>query len=211
MKFVTACFYVFALLIAIARPVFASDDGKCLSKLNNIRNELSEHRQSTRRWATVWGVTWGTATAVQLGVAVGTGNSEARKDLWVGSASAALGLIPTLIVPPEATHDFTLTGDCENELSQAESLIERFSANSETYDGLIAHVSNVAVNLAASLVMGLGFGHWGAAAINFAAGIPIGEMMILTYPKFEAQLHNTVGLSPVPCASGPVLAITFGF
>jgi hypothetical protein len=201
----------FVVTFLLARPVFAENDGKCLSKLNILQAQLTEYQHSNRRWVTAWGATWTVATVSQLAVAVSIRDQETRKDLWVGSASAALGLIPTLFIPPEATREISFSGDCENKLSQAEALIKELSLNRSAYNGPIAHVSNVAINLATSLILGLGFGHWGAAAISFGAGIPIGEVMILTYPKFEDGLHNEPKLAVIPTSSGPALALSLDF
>jgi hypothetical protein len=212
MKLVTIYTTIFLMVTLLsARPVRASGDVKCLNKLNILRNELTDYQKSTRRWATAWGVTWTAATVSQLSVAIAIHDHETREDLWVGSASAALGVIPTWIIPPEATRDFELSGECEEQLTQAESLARRFSADAEIYNGTTAQIGNVAGNLTTSLILGLAFGHWGAAAISFGAGVPLGEVMILTYPKLGEQLHKEVSFAIVPSPAGPALALSYGF
>jgi hypothetical protein len=206
------CLEIF-LVVAFTNPhsVRAENDGKCLVQLNIAQKELIRYQQNSKRWATTWGITWTTATTSQLIVAASIHDPETRKDLWVGSASAALGLIPTWIIPPEATRDFEFTGDCEEELSQAESLVRRLSTDTEIYNGTTAQIGNIAGNLITGLILGAGFGHWGAAAISLGAGIPLGEVMIVTYPKFGDGLQKKANVTIVPSSSGPALAVSFEF
>jgi hypothetical protein len=212
MKLVTIYISIFLVVtLPTALPARASGDVKCLSKLNTLRNDLTDYQKNSRRWATAWGITWTTATVSQLTIAVAIQDHQTREDLWVGSASAALGVIPAWIIPPESTRDFELTGNCEEQLTQAESLARRIAADSEIYTGTTAQIGNLAGNLMTSLILGLAFGHWGAAAISFAAGVPLGEVMILTYPKPGEELHKEVGVAIVPSPAGPALALSLGF
>jgi hypothetical protein len=205
-------FWTFLVVsFATAQATRAAEDEKCFSKLNSLRTELTAYQQSSRRWATAWGITWTAATVSQLTIAATIHDNETRKDLWVGSASAALGLVPTWIIAPEATRDFEFKGDCEDELSQAEALVKRLFTDTEVYNGTTAQVANVAGNLITSLILGLGFGHWGAAAISFGAGVPLGEVMILTFPKQVGEPHNATSATIVPSPAGPALAISFEF
>jgi hypothetical protein len=222
MKSVTTSISIFLVVALIhISSVFANpvdpgyNDEKCLSKLTIIQKELADDQLYTRRWATAWGITWTVATVSQLAVVTGTRDDQTRKDLWVGSASAALGLIPTWFVPPAGTHATehfgTSNSGCEAELSQSESVLAELSRTDESYSGPLAHISNVAVNLATSLILGLGFGHWGAAAISLGAGIPIGEVMILTYPKLGDQLHKVPQAAMIAAPAGPAIGLSFNF
>jgi hypothetical protein len=129
-----------------------------------------------------WGLGWATVTLGQSIAALGAKDAS-KTDLWVGAASSSLGLIPTWIAPPAmATEEVPKPdGSCDS-LSKFETLLNSYANTDHLNTSWKSHTSNVAVNIAVALILGLGYGHWNAAALSLGAGIPIGEFMILTYP-----------------------------
>jgi hypothetical protein len=129
-----------------------------------------------------WGLTWATVTFAQAAAATEAKGSD-KTDFWIGAASSSLGLIPTWIAPPPMTTETLPTpdGSCES-LKNFEALLNSYSDTDHLNSSWKSHISNVAVNVAVGLVLGLGYQHWSAAAISVAAGIPIGELMVFTYP-----------------------------
>jgi hypothetical protein len=162
---------------------------------------LEEARHSTRIWANSWGALWSTAVVGQAAFAISTSNSATKTDLWVGAGSSALGLIPTWIVPPRLISEPVPTG-CDSPERIGEFL-DKTATNDSQNSGYVAHLSNVGVNTAVGLILGLGLGHWGSAAISLAAGIPLGELMIFTYPRSAAKLRDALD-SRVSAAAVPI-------
>ncbi|MHB8877432.1 MAG: hypothetical protein ACYC8T_27385, partial [Myxococcaceae bacterium] len=72
-------------------------------------------------------------------------------------------------------------GPCPT-LASAERLFLRDAEGEAFGVSWLLHGANVVFNVAVGLVLGLGWGHWESGAINAAAGIAIGEVMILTQP-----------------------------
>jgi hypothetical protein len=205
------------------------------SRVRFLREGLAKGKHATRVWANAWGATWTVATLAQGAIAATTSDRDTAQDLWVGSASAALGLIPTWILPPViVSRELSSASDpsensCEA-LAQAEALLEQAAKNDQQNTGVWVHASNVLVNVGIGLGMGLGFHHWGSAAISTGIGIPVGELMILTYPQSALKLRERyvkgnlsserfrspgfwerVHFAAIPLPSGAAVAMSLGF
>ena len=70
------------------------------------------------------------------------------------------------------------------------------------------HAANVLVNVGFGLVLGIGYDHWVAGAVNFAIGVVFGELTIFTMPL---RLPTTLRLVPLlrPDGGGLALGGTF--
>jgi hypothetical protein len=115
--------------------------------------------------------------------------SPTREDLFAGALSSSLGLIPTWIFPPLVSEGDIQFSRCD-QLSEAEARLNQDAMYDDKMTGPLAHVSNIIVNLAISAALGVGYGHWSSAWISSAAGIPVGELMILSYPRAASRLRN---------------------
>lgn len=178
-----------------------------------LQDDLAEGRHHTRNWANSWGSLWALATVGQAVAAVKYQDPELRKDLWVGSVSSALGLIPTWIVPPKIIADGAEDDPCPT-LAHEQMLLQRDAENDDANTGILAHAANFGVNLGIAAVLGAGFGHWSAAGISLGIGVAMGEMMILTYPRSASRLQNhpdSPGLAVVPFPGGAMLATSLPF
>lgn len=196
----------------------------CSSSLRALQKRAEVARLETEHWANIWGVTWSAATVAQFGVAAAVKSRDTREDLILGGVSSSLGLIPTWIVPPAVTRLKTdaieaqagpddVRDDCAA-LALLEAELSRAAKNDEANTGVWAHASNVAVNLAVSLVMGAGFGHWNSAGVSAVVGIPVGELMILTYPRAAAQFRGDmshVSVSWVPGQGSQAVLLQYDF
>jgi hypothetical protein len=196
-----------------------ADVDLCKAQLLTLESQLTVAHIKAQNWANIWGATWGAATVAQLAVAGTAKSLSTRQDLFVGAASSALGLIPTWIFPPAITGyespssatGFVATNACRD-LSALEARLSRYVADDENNTGVLAHASNLAVNLAVSLVMGAGFGHWHSASVSAIVGIPIGELMILTYPRTASHFEEQrVHIAWVADGGSQALALTYRF
>jgi hypothetical protein len=161
----------------------------CQERVSFIQNGLSEARVQAHVWSLGWGLTWSIATGAQLAVAATTHQVATREDLFAGALSSSLGLIPTWIFPPLVSEGDIQFSRCD-QLSEAEARLNQDAMYDDKMTGPLAHVSNIIVNLAISAALGVGYGHWSSAWISSAAGIPVGELMILSYPRAASRLRN---------------------
>jgi hypothetical protein len=112
-----------------------------------------------------------------------------RIDLYVGSASSLVGLIPLVAMPPSVIDDAPLFEARLSELDrcalarEGERLLARAEKSEETITGVLAHVGNVGFNLGVGAILGFGFDRWGSALINVVLGTAVGEAVIFTYPS----------------------------
>ena len=181
-----------------------------------IQHELAAGRHHTRNWANSWGSLWALATVGQAVAAVSYHDPELRKDLWVGSASSALGMIPTWIIPPKINAEDEDSDPCPT-FEHEKMLLESYGENDEANSGPIAHAANLGVNIGIAAILGAGFGHWNAAGISLGLGVVMGEMMILTYPRSAIHImkQNEYGkgasVTIAPSPLGPILVSSLSF
>jgi len=116
----------------------------------------------------------------------------ANKEIAVGAGSSAIGLAPLLISPLEVQGDgaelealppLSLERDeiCAR-LADAERRLVRDANGEAAGRSWLMHSANLAVNAGVLLLLGLGFHHWKAGAINGVLGTAVGEAMILSQP-----------------------------
>ena len=68
-------------------------------------------------------------------------------------------------------------------ISEGEGLLERSAEHETQGRRWYVHAANVVLNIGLGLILGLGVGHWVAGAVNFALGVAVGELTILTGPN----------------------------
>ena len=109
---------------------------------------------------------------------------EERVDYYVSAATSFIGLLSIAVMPLKVMGDARAIARLESgggelcaRVTEAERLIAR-DAEGEAFgkSGLL-HAASFLLNLAAGLTLGVGFGHWEAAALNTLGGILIGEAM----------------------------------
>jgi len=160
-------------------------------RLRFIRERLQAEARRARTWSYAWGATYAALMIGQL-VPLPFVSPETRLDLYVGTAGAALGLIPVVVMPlrvmrddrwlarrldraPAGTHPCVL-------LAEAESLLVRDAANEAWGRSWLFHTGNVVVNAGIFFIIGAGFGHWVSAVVSGLSGVAVGELMIFTQP-----------------------------
>lgn len=197
-------------------------------RLRYLSRALDADAASARTWGLAWGTVYGVGTLGQI-AAMPLLGPEDQKDFVVGIASTAVGVGFTILGLPEVMADAPAFAaraagggdECEL-LAEAERLIVKDAANELSGVTWYLHAANVAFNLGLGLVIGLGFGHWLSALINFVTGAAIGEGTIFTLPTalngaWARYLSGDLGppaptavqLIPVPVAGGMGLALRF--
>src|SRR4051794_26802876 len=94
------------LLIILSLPVSwtNADTGTpwTQGQRESVHAGLIDAANRTRTWTNAWGITYTALAVGQVGGAILATNENNRVDLWIGSARALLGIIPTWIMPPAA-------------------------------------------------------------------------------------------------------------
>jgi len=173
-----------------ADPALAARDVD--ERLDFIRARLAGEASRGRIWNDAWSISYGLLTVTQLVLVPVFEDSGLRADLYVGAGSSAVGLLALVILPIEVMSDQVEFEQLISEksdrpdrcavLARAESLFQSAAENEAQGVSFWMHAASAAVNIGAGLILGLGFDRWESGAINAAAGIAIGELMILTQP-----------------------------
>ena len=197
-------------------------------RLHFLSRALDADAAATRTWRLAWGAIYGVGTMAQL-IALPALGPEDQKDFVVGAFSTAVGVGFTIVGTPDVMEDapvfaarVAMGGDECELLAEAERLIVKDAANELSGVAWYLHAANIAFNLGLGLVIGLGFGHWVSALVNFLVGAAIGEGTFLTQPTaldpaWSRYLTGDLGppsptavqLSPAAVAGGFGLAVHF--
>jgi hypothetical protein len=160
------------------------------TRLHFMRERLRIDARHARIWSYSWGAIYSGLAIGQL-VAAPLVSHSTGLDLYVGGASALVGLIPLVATPLKVMGDEERLDELEAEtpgadpcvpLAQAEGLLTRDAANEAQGQSLLFHGGNVVFNTGIFFIIGAGFGHWTSATISLLTGIATGEIMIFTQP-----------------------------
>jgi hypothetical protein len=171
-------------------PQLAALDAE--TRLMFLLRAMDEEAAHLHVWSLIWGTTYAAATAAQL-TAIPFVQDPVRIDLTVGAVAAAVGSATLYLLPLRITSQAVSANDEARDPDQCRALakVEARFFKTASIDRLseswIAHAGNVAINAAVVLILGVGFGHWPAAAISGAIGVTVGEVNLLTQP------HELVG------------------
>jgi hypothetical protein len=157
-----------------------------------IDRKLSVEAKHARLWSGLWGAAYGGITIVQASLAATQTDSGARAENIVGASAAFIGVLAIAILPPSVEFDQLWWEKHKLRLSPHEdpcatlATVERLlvrAADSEAFGiGPLVHVGNFVVNIAAGLVLGIGFNRWPAFAYVGLVGIAVGEIQVITQP-----------------------------
>jgi hypothetical protein len=157
-------------------------------RLKVLRNALDVDAKSSLNWRLSWGAAYGVGTAAQL-IALPALGPDDRNDFIWGAVSTGVGVGFVIIATPDVFENGpgfvrkidTSEHDCAL-LAETEALVAKDAANERDNVAWYNHLLNVAFNAGIGLVLGLGYGHWVSALINFLTGVAIGEGTIFTSP-----------------------------
>ncbi len=175
----------------------AAERAEAEQKLQAIHQALRDEARRGRVWFWGWTIGSGALPVGQLAPVPFVSDKGLRADLVVGAATSAVGLIGVLASRPESIPGAEAldampspAADPCAELSRAEDLLDRAARDEAFATGWLMHGANLLVNVAAGLVLGLGYDRWDSAAITAGSGFVIGEAQILTAPT------HLIGWSP---------------
>jgi hypothetical protein len=172
-----------------ASPTLAAIDAE--TRLRWLDQRLSIDAKRARIWSITWGMAYGSITIGQLALLATSEDRGDRAEKVVGAASAFIGVLAGVVLPPKIIadqwwwekHYARSRGDDPCALvNTAERLLAR-DADSEAFGvGPLVHIGNFAINVAAGLVLGLGYDRWGAFGYVTIVGIGVGELQVITQP-----------------------------
>lgn len=172
-----------------------ADGPDATARLHALARLFSAESARATAWTAGWGLGYAALTVGQL-LAVPALSPEDRPDWYLGAASSAVGVAFVLVDPLEvrdAAPDFARRASAASPeaacalLVEAEGLLARSAEHEVTGRRWYVHAANVAFNVAVGLVIGLGFKHWGSAALSAGLGIAMGEATIFTSPSLLAS------------------------
>jgi len=165
------------------------------TRLAWIDARLALARRSALAWSWAWGGGIGLSGVASLAVVPFVSRGE-RVDWYTSAASAAVGVIPLAVAPLAVIRDArelharrgagATPSDLCALLADAETRLVRDADDQRKQQAWWFHAGNVAFNTGVTLFLGLGFHHWTSGIINGAAGLVVGEALILT------QLTRTI-------------------
>jgi hypothetical protein len=153
---------------------------------------LEERLRKNRKLASLWQYGWTSFYAAGLVVESGwaAGDDESRADHVVSASKAAIGVLVRSLRPPRSVRgDRPLRDlpvdtrvDKANRLLAAEALLAQDARESDRRYAVLAHATNVVLNVAGGLIVGLGYNDWKNALASSLIGVSVGEIMIWTQP-----------------------------
>jgi hypothetical protein len=200
-------------------PALAAIDAE--KRLAWLDRRLRIDGQHDLLWAALWGSAYGALTIGQLALWPTSNNRQDRAEKIVGPSASLIGTLSVIILPPKAIADgrwwarhyaASANDDPCALINTAEQLLLRDAADDEFGVGPLVHLGNFIINMAAGLVLGLGYNDWKAWGYTTIVGIAVGEVQTATRPnesledlkryrrgELDSQVVNKVhwGLLPV--------------
>ena len=162
-------------------------------------------------WSWTWGGIYAGAAIAQGTALVLIKNPATRTDLAVGTIAAGFGALSLTLLPLKLTLPMRSASSAAKQprvgedpclaLAGAERTLVAVEKNQALSTGIVGHIGNVAVNLGLALILGLGYGHWVAAALSGGIGLAVGETNAFTQPHHLAEVieqYRSGGLDPTP-------------
>lgn len=175
--------------IAGGTPALAAIDAE--TRLAWLDRRIAVGAARARIWAWTWGVAYSAVTVTELALLPIEHTTGDKAQNIVGASASFIGVMAGVLLPLKVMHDqrwwkrhyAAHRGDDPCALvATAEQLLLR-DADSEAFGvGPLVHVGNFAINVAAGLVLGLGYGKWGAFGYTTLVGIGVGEVQAATQP-----------------------------
>jgi hypothetical protein len=147
-----------------------------------IQTTLAREARKGMIWNHAWG--WGLlGTAIgQVGIGLAVPEDECPECWYVGAGKSMLGVASTFVLNPvkiRRVRQVDGAPTCE-QLAIAEAALAAAAKSERVH--WFRHVEGFAVNIAATLYIGLEHDEWGKAALGFAVGMAVGEYRLYTRP-----------------------------
>jgi hypothetical protein len=171
-------------------PALAAVDAE--TRLRWLDQHLRVAARNSTVWSAVWGTIYGGLTVGQLALLSDSHGTGEIAEKVVGSTASFIGVLSVAIIPPKVISDARWwehrrksaapgTDPCAL-VNMGEQLLLRDAADEEFGIGPLVHVGNFVINVAAGLVLGLGYGRWTAFSYTTVVGIVVGEVQVITRP-----------------------------
>ncbi len=159
-----------------------------------VRQALEADASNANLWT--WGWTGvGAATAVGNGIWAAASDYDQRIDHLGAASGGAMLAVTAVLAPMSVTHDAAIVGtaidasapgragyDPCGVVAYAERYLVRSADDEAGRRGFVDHALPVGGSIAGGLVLGFGYGHWTAGAVNAGIGVVMTEIKILTQP-----------------------------
>lgn len=175
--------------IAGGSPALEAIDAE--TRLHWLDRRLAADATRARIWAITWGMAYGSLTIGQLALLPTVNTTGERAEKIVGASASFIGVMAGAILPLKIMgdqkwwekHYAKSRGDDPCALLNTLEFLFIRDAESEAFGvGPLVHVGNFAINIAAGLVLGLGYDRWGAFGYTSIVGIVVGEVQASTQP-----------------------------
>ncbi len=223
------CALVLAMPVARAdqpavREPPSSEPSTCdPARAARLARALDREARIAARWRWGWAAVFGAAAVGQYVVAAadwvpdGDRHDARRTSLYLGAAKATIGLGARVILPPRIAR-LRLTGDACVDDRAARAAIA-WTAVRERNSMALNVFGGLAVNLSASLYVGLAEDSWTDAGISFGMGMAVSIVSGLTQPRRVWRQGGVDArgplvawqLGPWPTTRGPGLTLTGSF
>ncbi len=214
-----------AQLMFDGQPVVLSDKLKAIDpqrRLTFIQDRLRQQAKYARIWTFSWVGINAALTGYQLYMIPNVPVVE-RPDYVVGASATGLALVSLFAFPltvrwsqPELDEMVANAKDPLTLLPEAERMLFEHADNELFGVSPFMHIANLALNAAAAVIIGWGYGRWWpSAAYIFGVGVVLAEATILTQPTglIDAARQYMAGdlpeEKPAPVAWGFTLAPLF--
>ncbi len=158
-------------------------------RLKFLKTELVAEGNRAWNWSIAWATIYAAGTVGQVAPIPLIVPSD-QVEWWVGAATTAVGIafvafdpLEVIDAAPRFEKRTTQPADICAVIAEGEGLLERGAAHEALGRRWFIHALNVVFNVGVGLILGLGYGHWVAGAVNFAIGVTLGEATILTSPN----------------------------
>jgi hypothetical protein len=175
------------------------------TRLNFLRERLRRAARRARIWSWTWGSLYSSLVVVNVAQMPWAERSELI-DLGFGAGASMVGVLTLVVLPPSVMGDQRFLewrlgrgGDVCAELADAEWVLVRAAKSAAFGKGPLVHAGNVVFNVSIMLALGVGFHHWGQAALNGMSGILVGELMAFTQPADaidDLERYRAADLAP---------------
>lgn len=172
-------------------PTLASRDSA--ERAHFLRTRLLAETARARGWLELWNVSLSALTIGPIALVPVAPDEGYVTDLLFGAATSAATVAMINVLPPPAlAHQASLfpqpdhppVDSCE-ELARLEALFSQVAQAEAAGRSVRAHVMNLVVNVGVAMLgLGVGFGRWRSAILGSISGTALGELMLLTQPRY---------------------------
>jgi hypothetical protein len=157
-------------------------------RLDYLARAFDREIVDTDRWSYAWVTIYTAAVAGEGALAATTHDPGKRIDDTVGIGTTAFGAVALFALPLQLTLPLRSARahwngpDVCKTLANAEATLLKVEKDQVFAHGFFGHLGNALVNIGFGLILGLGYDHWGPAALNTFVGIGVGELNAATQP-----------------------------